>query len=69
MSDKIILVSDSSCDLSQELIKEHDIRIIPLHVNFDGTEYDDGVNIDLIKMFAKYPSRKILEPNDTQCFR
>ena len=53
MSDKIILVSDSSCDLSPELIKEHDIRIIPLHVNFDGVEYDDGVNIDLIKMFAK----------------
>lgn len=53
MSEKIILVSDSSCDLSSELIKEHDIRIIPLHVNFDGVEYDDGVNIDLIKMFAK----------------
>ena len=53
MSEKIILVSDSSCDLSPELIKEHDIRIIPLHVNFDGVEYDDGVNIDLIKMFAK----------------
>lgn len=53
MSEKIILVSDSSCDLSPELIKEHDIRIIPLHVNFEDEEYDDGVDIDLIKMFAK----------------
>lgn len=51
--EKIIITSDSSCDLSEELIKEHDIRIIPLHVNFETEEYDDGVNIDLIKMFAK----------------
>lgn len=53
MSEKIILTSDSACDLSPELIKEHDIRIIPLHVNFEDVEYDDGVNIDLTKMFAK----------------
>ena len=53
MSEKIIITSDSSCDLSKELIKQHDIRIIPLHVNFEDVEFDDGVNIDLTKMFAK----------------
>lgn len=53
MSEKIIITSDSSCDLSKELIKQHDIRIVPLHVNFEDVEFDDGVNIDLTKMFAK----------------
>lgn len=53
MSEKIIIATDSACDLSKELIKEHDIRVIPLHVNFEDTEYLDGVDIDLTKMFAK----------------
>lgn len=53
MSNKIIIATDSSCDLSPELIKEHDIRVIPLHVNFEDKEYKDGVDIDLTKMFAK----------------
>ena len=39
--------------MSEKLIKQHDIRIIPLHVNFEDVEFDDGVNIDLTKMFAK----------------
>ena len=53
MSKKIIITTDSSCDLSKELIKEHDIRVIPLHVNFEDKEYRDGVDIDLTNMFAK----------------
>lgn len=53
MSKKIIITTDSSCDLSKELIIEHDIRVIPLHVNFEDKEYRDGVDIDLTNMFAK----------------
>lgn len=70
MNNKIILASDTSCDLSPELIKEHDIRIIPLHVNFEDVEYDDGVDIDLIKMFAKvetsdtHPKTSAVSPDE-----
>lgn len=43
MSVKII--SDSTCDLSQELIEKYKIKILPLHVLLGDVEYKDGVDI------------------------
>lgn len=44
----IRIITDSTCDLSKELIERYNIRVIPLHVSFPGddTEYLDGVNIN-----------------------
>ena len=42
---KIKLFSDSTCDLTDDLIRKYDIGIIPLHVIMDGTSYDDSINI------------------------
>jgi DegV family protein with EDD domain len=39
------VLSDSTCDLSQELIKKYDVGIIPLYVRLGDVEYLDGVNI------------------------
>lgn len=70
MGNKIIIATDSSCDLSKELIKEHDIRVIPLHVNFENKEFRDGENIDLTKMFAmvettgKLPKTSAVAPGE-----
>ena len=33
---KIIIVTDSTCDLSEEIINKYDIKVIPLYVNFDS---------------------------------
>lgn len=41
----IKILSDSTCDLSQELIKKYNIGIIPLYVRLGDEEYRDGVNI------------------------
>ncbi|QWC00461.1 DegV family protein [Mycoplasmatota bacterium] len=58
---KIKLVTDSTCDLSQELIKKYDIEVIPLYVNFKDQSFLDGVNIlvpemyDLVKEMNELP--------------
>lgn len=39
------IVSDSTCDLSKELIQKYDIKIIPLHVLLGEKEFEDGQNI------------------------
>ena len=39
------IISDSTCDLSPELIKENDIRVIPLYVNFGDESFKDGIDI------------------------
>lgn len=39
------IYSDSTCDLSQELLDRYNINIIPLFVRLGDDEYLDGVNI------------------------
>ena len=41
----IKIISDSTCDLSPELLDKYDITIIPLHIHLGDEEYEDGVNI------------------------
>lgn len=39
------IISDSTCDLSPELIVKYDIDILPLHILLGEDEYEDGRNI------------------------
>lgn len=41
----IRILSDSTCDLSKELLERYHIRILPLHVNLGTEGYLDGVTI------------------------
>ena len=41
----IKILSDSTCDLSKELVERYDLGIIPLYVRLGEKEYLDGVNI------------------------
>lgn len=41
----IKIISDSTCDLSKELIEKYDISILPLHIHLGEEEYQDGVTI------------------------
>ena len=43
MSVKII--ADSTCDLSEELLKKYHISILPLHIVLGENEYKDGFEI------------------------
>lgn len=52
MEEKIIITSDSTCDLSPELIVANDIRIFPLRVILGGETYRDGIDITPQEIFA-----------------
>lgn len=49
---KIKITSDSTCDLSPELIAENQIEVFPLHVNKGGQFFTDGVDITPSDIFA-----------------
>jgi len=49
---KIKITSDSTCDLSRELVEKYDIGIIPLVVVKDGKPHQDGVDITPADIFA-----------------
>ncbi|MCU0407593.1 MAG: DegV family EDD domain-containing protein [Bacteroidales bacterium] len=42
---KIALVTDSTCDLSQELIDEYQVNVLPININFGENHYLDKVTI------------------------
>ncbi len=48
----IRIVSDSTCDLSPELVERFNIEILPLHILCGDKEYKDGVDITLPELFA-----------------
>ncbi len=49
---KIKILSDSTCDLSPELLEKYDITVIPLIVMKDDQEYRDGVTITPADIFS-----------------
>ncbi len=54
MSEKIIIASDSTTDLSPEQIAKYDIKIMPLGVTIGGKNYSDGVDIDPDMIYDNY---------------
>ena len=49
---KIKIISDSTCDLSQQLVEKYDIQIVPLSVIKNDSSYTDGVDITPAEIFA-----------------
>lgn len=49
---KIKILSDSTCDLSEELVQKYDITVLPLTVIKDGQSYHDRVDITPADIFA-----------------
>lgn len=45
------IVSDSASDLTNDLYKEHNIEVVPVNVNIDGTDYIDGQTITPQEMY------------------
>ncbi len=54
MSEKILIVSDSTADLSSELVEKYNIKIIPLGISVGGKTYTDGVDIDPDMIYDNY---------------
>ena len=48
----IKILSDSTCDLSQDILEKHNISLVPLTVIKDDKEYKDGVTITPAEIFA-----------------
>ncbi len=53
MSNKVVIITDSTSDLGVELLNKYDIKSFPLHVTFENESYDDGIDINLEQLYAK----------------
>lgn len=57
---KVKILIDSTADLNPEYIKENDIGILPLGVNFDGLSFKDGVDIDVKTLYSMVKQKNVL---------
>lgn len=54
MSKPIKITTDSTADLSPELIEKYGLSILPLHIEMDGKSYSDGVDAKPEDLFKYY---------------
>lgn len=53
MSNKVVIITDSTCDLGQELLTKYNIKLFPLHVCFGQESFLDGEEIQLAELYKK----------------
>lgn len=51
--EKIKVITDSTSDLPKSLLKERNIEVLPLIIEFEGKEYIDGVDITFPELAVK----------------
>ena len=67
---KVVIMADSTSDLTQSLIQTRDIKIIPLYVNFGEQSYKDGTDITTEELYKKVdelgylPKSSAISPGD-----
>lgn len=53
------IVTDSTCDLPDEVIKEYDITVVPVYVNLGEESYLDGIDLDKNEFYSRIERSKI----------
>lgn len=54
----IRIVTDSTCDLPTEVIKEHGIAVIPVLIHMGSQEYRDGIDLSREQFYKQLPGLK-----------
>lgn len=49
----IHMIADSTCNLSDELIRKHNIRIAPISIQFGNESYEEGIDISREEFYRK----------------
>jgi len=57
---KVLITTDSTCDLSDSILDAYHIKIIPLYVNFNDESYVDRVDITTEQLYELVDTKGIL---------
>jgi DegV family protein with EDD domain len=61
----IRIVTDSTCDLPQEIIQQYKITVIPLFINIGSKEFQDGIDLSRQEFYKKLPGFKPMPTTST----
>jgi DegV family protein with EDD domain len=54
------IVTDTTCDLPPEMVKEYDITIVPINIQFGTESYQEGVDLDWDLFYRKIEETGLL---------
>ena len=68
MKNKSIIITDSSCDISDKILKERNIRFVPLRIIASSAEYKDRIDISSEEIYSllenEIPKTSLPNPDD-----
>ena len=53
--DKVAVLADSGCDISADFVEKYGIYVTPLHIIYPEKDYADGVDIDPMMVYERFP--------------
>ena len=62
---RIRVVTDSACDLTAELARQHDVTVVPLSIRFGTEEYVDGSTLSTDDFWARCKVSPVLPDRGT----
>lgn len=66
MRESFHIISDGSCDLPQELVREKNITVVPFYVSFDDTHYfKENVEIGIRDFYQQMVEKKGVYPKSS----
>lgn len=57
--DNVLVVTDSNANIPPDLVRELDIRVVPLLLNVGGNVYKDGVDITPAEIYSRQREQKV----------
>ena len=51
----IRIVTDSTCDLPDEIISQQGITVVPMYINIGNESYQDGINLTREEFYERLP--------------
>jgi DegV family protein with EDD domain len=61
----IKIVADSTCNLSSDIVREYDLRIAPIAIQFEQETFEEGIDIDRALFYSKIDELGII-PTSSQ---
>jgi DegV family protein with EDD domain len=52
----IRIVTDSTCDLPEEVVKQHGIKVLALHINQGANSFRDGIDLSRDEFYTQLPA-------------
>lgn len=52
---KVAILADSGCDIPKDIVEKYDLKILPLRIMYPEKDYKDGVDIDPLMIYERFP--------------